>query len=53
VANISIVNASSARLAVFIMGATRNPIVLLHGGPGVPDDLAGIAEILARNHLAI
>ena len=29
------------------------PVILLHGGPGVPDYLAEVAEILAPRHRVI
>jgi proline iminopeptidase len=47
-AGASFVDAPGAKLAVYSRGATReDPVILLHGGPGVPDYLAGVAELLA------
>lgn len=51
---VSFVDAPGAKLAVFVESeAQEDPVVLLHGGPGVPDYLADVAEILARRHQAI
>ena len=45
---IHFVDAPGARLAVFVAGGTRDDlIVVLHGGPGVPDYLAPVATLLA------
>jgi proline iminopeptidase len=50
----SFVDAPGAKLAVYSRGATReDPVILLHGGPGVPDYLADVAELLAPWHRAI
>ena len=49
----SLVETSGARLAVFEEGATGDTIVLLHGGPGVPDYLADVSAILATKHRII
>lgn len=53
VGKVSLVDALGARLAVFVSGGTQDPVVLLHGGPGVPDYLAEVAEILAPRHRVI
>ena len=47
------VDAPTARLAVAQDGPPDHPIVLLHGGPGVPDYLEPVADILARAHRVI
>ena len=50
----SFVNTPGAKLAVFVEGeAQEDPVILLHGGPGVPDYLADVAEILAPKHQVI
>jgi hypothetical protein len=35
----SFVDAPSAKLEVFVEGGTEDPVILLYGGPGVPDRL--------------
>jgi len=51
---IHFVDAPGARLAVFAAGGTRDYlIVLLHGGPGVPDYLAPVAKLLATRYRVI
>jgi pimeloyl-ACP methyl ester carboxylesterase len=51
---IRFVGAPSARLAVFAASGTRDDlVVLLHGGPGVPDYLAPVAALLATKHRVI
>jgi len=50
---VGFVDAPSARLAVFVTGGTKDPIILLHGGPGVPDYLGAVADILAGQHQVI
>lgn len=47
------VDGPGSRLAVYVSGASTDPVVLLHGGPGVPDYLAPVAEILALRHQVI
>jgi len=47
------VDGPGSRLAVYVSGASTDPVVLLHGGPGVPDYLAPVAEILAHRHQVI
>jgi proline iminopeptidase len=49
----SLIETSGARLAIFEEGATRDTILLLHGGPGVPDYLADVSAILATTHRVI
>jgi proline iminopeptidase len=50
----SFVEAPGAKLAVYCRGASRaDPVVLLHGGPGVPDYLADVAGLLAPSHQVI
>jgi len=49
----SFVDASGARLAVYEDGSERDAIVLLHGGPGVPDYLGDVAALLAKKHRVI
>ena len=44
---VGFVDAPSARLAVFVTGGTKDPIILLHGGPGVPDYLGAVASTLS------
>jgi len=47
---IPVVDAPGARLAVFVVGGIQDdPVILLHGGSGVPDYLAGVAGSLAPN----
>jgi hypothetical protein len=47
-AGATFVDAPGAKLAVYSRGAMReDPVILLHGGPGVPDYLANVAELLA------
>lgn len=38
------VDGPGSRLAVYVSGASTDPVVLLHGGPGVPDYLAPVSE---------
>jgi proline iminopeptidase len=50
----SFVDAPGAKLTVFVDGeAQEDPVILLHGGPGVLDYLADVAEILAPKHQVI
>ena len=49
----SLLDTSGARLAVFEEGTAGDTIVLLHGGPGVPDYLADVSAILATRHRVI
>jgi hypothetical protein len=50
VGEIPVVDAPGARLAVFVVGGTQDdPVILLHGGSGVPDYLEGVAGSLAPN----
>lgn len=49
----SFVDASGARLAVFEAGTSDDTILLLHGGPGVPDYLGDVASVLAAKHRVI
>jgi hypothetical protein len=47
---IPVVDAPGAKLAVFVVGGTQDdPVILLHGGSGGPDYLAGVAGSLAPN----
>jgi proline iminopeptidase len=50
---ISVVETVGARLAIFEEGTTGDTILLLHGGPGVPDYLAEVSAILATKHRVI
>jgi proline iminopeptidase len=47
---VAFVDTVGARLAVFEEGTAGDTIVLLHGGPGVPDYLADVSAILATEH---
>jgi proline iminopeptidase len=48
------VDAPGARLAVFVVGGTQDdPVILLHGGSGVPDYLTDVAGSLAPDHRVI
>jgi proline iminopeptidase len=47
------VDVPDARLHVIIEGAQDDPVVLIHGGPGVPDYLEKVAEILSSKHQVI
>lgn len=47
------VDTVGARLAVYEDGAAGDFILLLHGGPGVPDYLGGVADILRSTHRVI
>ena len=47
------VSSSGARLAVRDHPGEGTPVVLLHGGPGVPDYLEPVAQMLAPPHRAI
>lgn len=47
------VETPDARLAVFEEGTTGDTILLLHGGPGVPDYLADVSGILAAGHRVV
>lgn len=47
------VEGPGSRLAVYVGGVDEDPIVLLHGGPGVPDYLAPVADILVSKHRVI
>ena len=47
-------DALGARLAVYVEGeAQDDPIILLHGGSGVPDYLADVARSLSLKHRGI
>lgn len=48
-----VVDVPGARLAVSDSGAADRPILLLHGGPGVPDYLEPVAHLLANDHRVI
>jgi len=48
----SFVDAPGARLALYEQG-TGDAVVLVHGGPGVPDYLADVSAILANEHRVI
>lgn len=50
---VSFVDSSGARLAIYEEGTNGDPVVLLHGGPGVPDYLADVAAILAGKRRVI
>jgi proline iminopeptidase len=47
------VEGPGSRLAVYLDGVGEDPVVLLHGGPGVPDYLAPVANILASRHRVV
>ncbi len=47
------VKSDSADLAVFIHPGSADPIVLLHGGPGVPDYLGPVAALLEHRRRVI
>jgi proline iminopeptidase len=47
------VDVPGARLAVYDGGVADRPILLLHGGPGVPDYLRPVANFLANDHRVI
>jgi proline iminopeptidase len=49
----SFVDTPDARLAIYEEGTAGDTIVLLHGGPGVPDYLADVSAILANKHRVI
>jgi proline iminopeptidase len=49
----SFVDARGARLAIYEEGDGRDTVILLHGGPGVPDYLADVSAILAGKHRVI
>ncbi len=51
--SVSFVETSGARLAIFEEGMTGDTILLLHGGPGVPDYLADVSAIFATKHRVI
>lgn len=50
---VSFVETLGARLAIFEEGSIEDAILLLHGGPGVPDYLADVSGILATKHRVI
>lgn len=47
------VETPDARLAVFEEGSSGDTLLLLHGGPGVPDYLQDVAGILAAGHRVV
>lgn len=47
------VDAPGARLAVYDEGPAADPVVLLHGGPGVPDYLGDVSALLSPMHHVI
>ncbi len=47
------VDAPNARLHVMVKGTRDDPVVLIHGGPGVPDYLEKVAEMLSSRHHVI
>ena len=47
------VDSSTARLAVYQDGGVGDAILLLHGGPGVPDYLGDVAAMLSSTHRVI
>lgn len=47
------VDAPGARLAVYLAGGPGDAVMLLHGGPGVPDYLEDVAWLLAPRHRVI
>ena len=51
---VTFVDALGARLAVYVEGEAQDePIILLHGGSGVPDYLADVARSLSLKHRGI
>jgi proline iminopeptidase len=48
-----VVQATGARLAVCETGAAGDPVLLLHGGPGVPDYLGPVAEVLSARRRVV
>jgi proline iminopeptidase len=50
---VTFIEAPGARLAVYVGGEADDTIVLLHGGPGVPDYLEEVAATLAGRHRVI
>ncbi len=49
----SFVETSGARLAIYSEGLAGDTVLLLHGGPGVPDYLAEVSAILAAKHRVV
>jgi len=49
----SFVETSGARLSLYTEGTVGDTILLLHGGPGVPDYLADVSAILAAKHRVV
>jgi len=47
------VDTQGARLAVYVEGTSEDAVVLLHGGPGVPDYLGDVSAILANKYRVI
>lgn len=44
------VEVSGARIAIYEEGAGGSAVILIHGGPGVPDYLSEVSKILASTH---
>jgi proline iminopeptidase len=49
----SFVDSPGARLAIYEEGTASDTVILLHGGPGVPDYLAEVSAILASKHRVV
>jgi proline iminopeptidase len=49
----SFVDSPGARLAIYEEGTGNDTVILLHGGPGVPDYLADVSAILGSKHHVI
>lgn len=49
----SFVDSPGARLAIYEEGSAADTVILLHGGPGVPDYLADVSAILVDKHRVI
>jgi len=47
------VESSGGRLAVYLSGGGQDAVILLHGGPGVPDYLGPVAEMLGSSHSVV
>ena len=47
------VDVAGARLALYDGGASDHPVLLVHGGPGVPDYLEPVENLLANDHRVI
>ena len=47
------VESTGGRLAVYVAGKGESAVYLLHGGPGVPDYLAPVADLLRSTHTVV